>query len=211
MLYFMIDMIDLVLNIDLYVGLLIDSLGLWSYVALFAVIFCETGLVFLPFLPGDSLLFLVGAFAGTGSLNVLLLLLILSIAAVLGDSVNYAVGRYFGEKVFLKKGLLKRKHLDKAKSFYTKYGAKAIVIARFVPVIRTIAPFVAGMAEMEYSKFLMYNIIGGVVWVSGFLFAGYFFGSIPFVKENLTLILAAVIIISLVPMVIEGIKYKIKK
>jgi len=207
----MIDMIDLVLNIDLYVGLLIDSLGLWSYVALFAVIFCETGLVFLPFLPGDSLLFLVGAFAGTGSLNVLLLLLILSIAAVLGDSVNYAVGRYFGEKVFLKKGLLKRKHLDKAKSFYTKYGAKAIVIARFVPVIRTIAPFVAGMAEMEYSKFLMYNIIGGVVWVSGFLFAGYFFGSIPFVKENLTLILAAVIIISLVPMVIEGIKYKIKK
>lgn len=207
----MFNIIDLFLNIDSNIGLLIDSFGPWSYIVILAIIFCETGLVFLPFLPGDSLLFLVGAFAGKGSLDIFVLFFILSFAAIAGDSVNYAFGRYLGEKVFLKKGLLKRKHLDKAKNFYAKYGGKAIIIARFVPIIRTIAPFVAGMGEMEYSKFLGYNIIGGVFWVGLFVFAGYFFGSIPFVQENLTIVLAVVVVLSLVPILIEIIKYKMKK
>ncbi|MFA6269472.1 MAG: DedA family protein [archaeon] len=207
----MVDIIDLVIHLDKYLGVLIATFGPWSYLVLFLVIFCETGLVFLPFLPGDSLLFLAGTFASSGALNVLELFVILSFAAILGDSVNYAFGKFVGEKVFLKKGLLKKEYLDKAKEFYEKHGGKAIILARFIPIIRSIAPFVAGVGKMDYPRFLGFNAIGGILWVGIFVFSGYFFGSIPIIQENLTLFLFLVIVVSLSPVFFEVIKYKLKR
>lgn len=207
----MVDIVDLVIHFDKYLGLVINYFGPASYFVLFLIIFCETGLVFLPFLPGDSLLFVAGTFAGTGALDIWILFFTLTLAAILGDSVNYALGKFIGEKVFLKNGLLKKEHLDKAKRFYEKYGGKTIVLARFVPIVRTVAPFVAGMGEMKYAKFIGFNILGGVLWVGLFLFAGYFLGSIPIIKENLTLLVFIVIIVSFLPVIVELVKHKLEK
>jgi membrane-associated protein len=180
---------------------MIQNYGIFVYAIMFVVVFVETGFVVMPFLPGDSLLFVAGTFAAVGSLNVIWLFLLLSFAAIIGDTVNYWVGKYFGEKVFSK--FIKKEHLDKTKSFYDKYGKKTIIIARFIPIVRTLAPFVAGVGKMHYSTFLIYNIIGGISWVLIFVFAGYSFGTIPAVKENLSLIILGIIILSIIPAIVE--------
>ena len=178
--------IDFILHIDKYIGMLIDKFGAATYLILFLIIFAETGLVLTPFLPGDSLLFIVGTFASQGYFNIMLTWILLCIAAILGDSANYTIGNLFGKKLLKEKNLIKKEHLKKTDDFYEKYGAKTIIIARFVPIVRTLAPFVAGIGKMEYKKFLTYNVVGGIFWVTLFTLAGYFFGGIPFVQKNLT-------------------------
>ncbi|MEK6875609.1 MAG: DedA family protein [Nanoarchaeota archaeon] len=202
----MVDIIDFLLHIDKYLDVFIQNYGSLVYLILFFVIFLETGFVLTPFLPGDSLLFVAGTFAGTGYLNLYLLLIIFSAAAILGDSVNYFIGNYFGEKVFLK--FINTKYLEKTKTFYEKYGKKTIVLARFVPIVRTFAPFVAGVGKMRYPVFLWYNIIGGVVWVFLAVFAGYFFGQIPFVEQNLTIFVLLIIFLSFIPIIVEYLRQK---
>ena len=202
--------IDFILHIDIHLGEIIRSYGVWTYLILFIIIFCETGLVVTPFLPGDSLLFAAGAFAARGDLNVLWLFVILSIAGILGDTVNYWIGNILGPKVFHKEHVrfLNREYLDRTHKFFEKYGGKTIIIARFVPIIRTFAPFVAGIGSMTYIHFLSYNVVGGIVWIASFSFAGYFFGNIPMVKKNFTLVIFAIIILSVLPGVIEFIRHK---
>lgn len=203
--------IDFVMHLDTHLSLIIDKFGVWSYFILFFMIFLETGFVFTPFLPGDSLLFTAGALASIGSFNVLVLIIILAAAAVLGDSVNYAVGHFIGERIFSWKiNFIKKHHLNRTHQFFEKHGGKTIIIARFVPIVRTFAPFLAGVGRMHYLKFLSYNVIGGVLWVMAFLGAGYFFGNIPFVKNNFSLVILAIIIISLVPTAIEIISHSRK-
>jgi len=204
------ELIDFVLHIDIYLGGIIQNYGVLTYFILFAIIFCETGLVITPFLPGDSLLFVAGTFAAAKALNVLLLFCFLGIAAIAGDSINYFIGNYFGDKVFAKSRLFKQEYLEKTKSFYKKYGAKTIIIARFIPIIRTFAPFVAGVGKMRYSKFLIFNIIGGVAWTALFIFGGYFFGNIPIIRNNLTLVIFAIIFISILPAIIEYLRHRMK-
>jgi membrane-associated protein len=183
--------------------------GVLTYVILFGVIFAETGLVFTPFLPGDSLLFAAGTFAAIGSLNVHLLFILLTVAAIIGDTVNYWVGNYLGPKVFEKKiRFLKKEHLEKTHQFYEKHGGKTIIIARFIPIIRTFAPFVAGVGAMTYSKFIMYNIVGGVLWCALFIYGGYFFGNLPIVKNNFSIVIIVIIVISILPGVIELARHK---
>lgn len=201
--------IDFILHIDQYLNVLIQNYGNLVYIFLFMIIFMETGFVVTPFLPGDSLLFVAGALAATGSLNVYIIFLLLSIAAILGDTVNYALGKYFGEKVFSR--FIKKDHLEKTKLFFNKYGKKTIILARFIPIIRTFAPFVAGIGKMNYFTFLSYNIIGGIVWVGIFIFAGFFFGNVPIIKENLSIIIILIIIVSIIPAVIEYFKIKRSK
>lgn len=191
-------------------------MGVWLYVIMFLVIFVETGLVVMPFLPGDSLLFALGALAAveTSGLNIVFLAILLMIAAVLGDSVNYSIGRYVGPKVFRKSEeslLFNKQHLITTQKFYEKYGAKAIVMARFVPIARTFAPFVAGIGEMKRGKFLSYNVVGGILWVNIFLFAGYFFGNLPVVKRNFSVVILAVIVLSVLPMIYEYIQHRREK
>ena len=189
---------DLVLHFDKYLPGIIESYGFWTYLILFAIIFCETGLVVMPFLPGDSLLFIAGALAGTGYLNIELLILTLVLAAVLGDTVNYWIGHSIGMKVLEKRySVIRRDHLVKTEEFFTRYGGLTIVIARFVPFIRTFAPFLAGVGKMSYRWFLTYNVIGAVLWICAFIGAGYFFGSIPIVQENFNYIIYAIILLSL--------------
>jgi membrane-associated protein len=191
-------LIDLVLHFDKYLPGLIDSYGFWTYLILFAIIFCETGFVVLPYLPGDSLLFVAGALAGTGYLNVELLIITLTLAAILGDTANYWIGHTVGMKVLEKKfSIIKQDHLKKTEEFFTRYGGLTIVIARFIPFIRTFAPFLAGVGKMRYRWFLSYNVIGGALWICAFIGAGYFFGSIPIVKENFNYIIYAIILLSL--------------
>lgn len=204
--------INFFLNLDTNLAGLIETYGIFVYFLLFVIIFIETGLVVMPFLPGDSLLFAAGTFAGIGSLNLLTVFILLSFAAILGDSVNYFIGKKIGPKVF-RSGTSKffnKEYLVKAEKFYEKYGAKAIVYARFIPIIRTFAPFVAGIGKMKYRKFLLFNIFGGAIWVSLFVFGGYFFGNIPFIKENFELVILAIIFISLIPPVIGWIKSRKK-
>jgi len=198
--------IDFILHLDTYLISLVQSYGIFAYPLLFLVIFMETGFVLTPFLPGDSLIFISGTFAATGALNVYLLFLILSIAAILGDTANYWIGYFFGEKVFSR--FIKKDYIKRTKLFFNKYGKKTIVIARFVPIIRTFAPFVAGIGKMKYSTFLSYNIIGGITWVGLFLFSGYFFGNISYVKNNLTLVTVLIIFISFIPVIMEYIKHR---
>jgi membrane-associated protein len=204
---------DFVMHLDTHLAALIQNYGLWTYLILFVIIFCETGLVVTPFLPGDSLIFAAGTFAAAKALNVWSLFLILSAAAVIGDTVNYWVGKIIGPKVFHKEKtrFFKKEYLDRTHNFYEKYGAETIIIARFVPIIRTFAPFVAGIGKMSYGKFLSYNVIGGIGWVAIFTFGGYFFGNIPFVKKNFSIVIIAIILISLVPAVIEVLKHRKKK
>ena len=191
--------IDVVLHFDKYLGVIIGGYGVYTYVFLFIIVFLETALVLTPFLPGDSLLFITGTFAASGLLNIWILFIILTLAAILGDTVNYWIGHYFGEKVFMRSKLFKKEYLDSTHEFYEKHGGKTIVLARFIPIVRTFAPFVAGISEMNYFKFLMYNIFGGILWVGVFLFSGYYFGGIQVVKDNLTLMILGIIFISLIP------------
>jgi len=204
--------VDLFLHIDKNLAMVISQFGLWSYALLFFVIFMETGLVVTPFLPGDSLLFAAGALtASMGVFDIKLLWLLMVAAAFLGDTVNYWIGHFIGPKAFeMNSKLLKKEYLDKAQAFYDKHGGVAIVLARFVPIVRTFAPFVAGVGKMHYTKFLSYNAVGGLLWVSIMLFAGYFFGNIPFVKDNFHYVVVAIILISAVPIAIEWAKSKRK-
>jgi membrane-associated protein len=199
------EFVDILLHLDKHLSSVIGAYGAWTYLILFTIVFCETGLVVTPFLPGDSLLFAAGAFAGLGSLNPLWLAAILSVAAILGDTVNYWIGYAVGPEIFHKDTgrLLKKEHLYRTHQFYEKYGGKTIVLARFVPIIRTFAPFVAGVGRMTYGHFVAYNVAGGLAWVGLFVAAGYFFGNIPAVKERFTLVILAIIVISVLPMVIE--------
>jgi membrane-associated protein len=197
--------VDFFIHLDKYLPLIIQSFGIWAYVILFMVIFCETGLVVTPILPGDSLLFALGAFAAHGALNIEILLILLCIAAIAGDTVNYSIGHYIGPKVFHYQDsrFFKKEYLLRTHQFYEKHGGKTIVIARFVPIIRTFAPFVAGIGAMKYSKFILYNICGGISWICLFLLGGYFFGGMPIVKHNFTLVIIAIIIISVMPGIFE--------
>lgn len=194
------QILDFLLHIDDQLLEWVKTYGGYTYAILFLIIFAETGLVFIPFLPGDSLLFAAGAIAGADSgLNVWMLAGLLILAAVLGDTVNYHIGQWFGAKL----PFIKKKHLDKTHAYFEKYGGKTIILARFVPIVRTFAPFVAGMGAMNYSKFILYNIVGGVAWVLICLFAGYWFGSWPWVKENFEVVVVAIVLISVLPMGIE--------
>jgi len=201
---------DILLHLDRHLALLLQEHGVWVYPILFAIIFCETGLIVMPFLPGDSLLFVAGALAATGGLDLELLMLILFIAAVLGDTVNYTVGHYFGAKVFgwQDSRFFNKKAFEKTHDFYEKHGGKTIIIARFLPLVRTFAPFVAGVASMTYRRFLVFNIIGGAVWVISLTLAGYWFGNLPVVKDNLTLVILGIIAVSLLPLVIGYLRHR---
>jgi len=205
----MLQVVDFILHFDQHLGFFIQNYGVLVYGILFLIVFIETGLVVMPFLPGDSMLFIAGAFAAAGLLDIRLLIAILFIAAVVGDASNYWIGKFFGEKVFMK--FIKPAHIDKTKVFYEKHGKKTIVIARFVPIVRTIAPFVAGVGKMEYSTFLAYNLVGGFLWVFAFVLGGYLFGNIPWVKENVTLISLLIIAVSLIPVFVSWISGRRKK
>ncbi|MBN1940524.1 MAG: DedA family protein [Candidatus Aminicenantes bacterium] len=210
---FISTVVDFVLHLDKHLSALIQTYGFWTYLILFLVIFLETGLVVTPFLPGDSLLFAAGAFAASGSFKIGWLFLLLAAAAVLGDTANYWIGKKIGPKVFTKEKsrIFKKEYLDRTHRFYEKYGVETIIIARFVPIVRTFAPFVAGIGRMNYGKFLSYNIIGGVGWVALFVFGGYFFGNLPFVKKNFSLVIIAIILISLIPILWEFIRHRREK
>ncbi len=207
---FVSQVVDFVLHLDAHLSGLIQQYGFWTYIILFFVIFGETGLVVTPFLPGDSLIFAAGTFAARGDLNILGLFLILAAAAVLGDTVNYWIGKIIGPKVFQKENsrIFKKAYLERTHNFYEKYGAETIIIARFVPIVRTFAPFVAGIGRMSYGKFLSYNVVGGVGWVALFTFGGYFFGNISFVRRNFSLVIMAIILISLAPAAIEFLRHR---
>ncbi len=201
----MVNLIEFILHIDQHLGGIIQEYGILTYAILFVIIFLETGVVVTPFLPGDSLLFAAGAFAAVGALNVWLLLALLIAAAIIGDSVNYAIGYFVGPKVFRKKRswLFHPEYLERTHQFYEKHGAKTIVLARFVPIIRTFAPFVAGIGKMSYPKFLFNNVLGGILWVAIFVLGGNYFGNLPVVKENFSLIILAIIVISMLPLLYE--------
>jgi len=202
--------IDLVVNLDDHLQALVAAYGAWIYLILFLIVFCETGLVITPFLPGDSLLFVAGAIAAAGGMNIHLLVVLLIIAAILGDAVNYSVGHYLGPRVLKDRDSrwLNPKHLERAHAFYEHHGGKTIIIARFVPIVRTYAPFVAGAASMPYPRFALYNITGAIVWVVSLGYAGYFFGNIPLIKDNLTLVIIAIIILSILPGVFEYLRHR---
>jgi membrane-associated protein len=202
---------DFILHIDVHLDAIIREYGTWTYAILFLIIFCETGLVVMPLLPGDSLLFAAGAFAARGSLEVSVLLVLLSAAAIAGDTVNYWIGRYIAPR--LKRGIpfVKQKHLDRTHAFYEKHGGKTIVIARFIPIIRTFAPFVAGLGAMTYGSFLVFNVSGGLLWIALFVLAGYFFGNIPAVEHNFTLVIMVIILLSVMPPVIEFVRQRMRK
>lgn len=204
--------VDFILHIDTHLNEIIATYGRWSYAILFIIIFAETGFVFTPFLPGDSLLFAAGAFAALGSFNIVFLLLMLWVAAFLGDTVNYWIGHFLGQKIIdsPKIPFINKEHIDRTQTFYNKHGGKTIFLARFIPIIRTFAPFVAGVGKMDYLKFVFFNAAGGLAWTFGFTLSGYFFGNIPQVKENFSLVVIAIILISVVPILVEVLKVKYK-
>lgn len=205
-------LLDFILHIDVHLTQLVADYGVWTYGILFATLFCETGLVVTPFLPGDSLLFMAGTLAARpdNALNIHLMVLLMLGAAVLGDAVNYAIGHFFGEKLFSNPNakLFKRKHLERTQAFYERHGGKTIIIARFVPIVRTFAPFVAGMGGMRYGRFLAYNVIGALMWVLLLTYAGYFFGGTTWVKSNLKLVIVGIIVVSVLPAVIEFLRHR---
>ena len=202
--------VDVILNLDTHLSSLVNQYGLLTYAILFGIIFAETGFVVTPFLPGDSLLFAAGAIASLGSLNVAAIIVVLILAAVLGDTVNYWIGHFFSKKIVdnPKIKFINQEHIDKTEQFYKKYGGKTIILARFVPIVRTFAPFVAGVGTMEYNKFILYNVIGGSLWITLLTMLGYLFGNMPFVKENFHYAIFAVIALSLVPIAYEYIQHK---
>jgi membrane-associated protein len=200
----MSHLIDVFLHLDMYLDTVIQQYGVWMYVILFVVVFLETGVVVTPFLPGDSLLFAAGALCARGDLAVGWLFVLLWLAAVLGDTVNYSIGHLVGPRAFHGQNrLFKREHLDRTHQFYERHGGKTIVLARFIPIIRTFAPFVAGIGRMSYGRFVTYNVLGGLLWTVLFVFGGYYFGNQPLVKRNFTLVILAIIVISLLPLVVE--------
>jgi len=203
-------LIDFILHIEVHLDQIIRDYQSWTYAIIFLIIFLETGVVVTPFLPGDSLLFALGAFAAKGSFDFWIMSILLIIAAIIGDSVNYSIGRYFGKK-FLeleKIPLIKKAHIEKAHSFYEKHGPKTIILARFIPIVRTFAPFVAGIGEMNYSKFMSYNVIGAILWVMSFMTLGYVFGNLQIVQSNFKLVILAIIVLSILPGVIEFVREK---
>jgi membrane-associated protein len=199
--------VDFLLHLDRHLAEIIAQYGLWTYLILFLIIFCETGLVITPFLPGDSLLFAAGTFAGLGSLDPVVLFFLLTAAAIIGDTVNYWIGHYVGPRAFAGNiRWLRKDYLERTERFYARHGGKTIVIARFVPIIRTFAPFVAGVGRMHYGRFLFYNVFGAIVWVGLFVFGGYFFGNLPVVRENFTTVILAIILLSVVPIAVEWVR-----
>ncbi len=204
------DFADILIHLDKYLDSIIRNYGSLTYVILFLIVFCETGLVVTPILPGDSLLFATGTVAALGSLDLSLIIILLSIAAIAGDTVNYWIGYLVGPKVFSKEKsrLFNKEYLDRTHRFYQKYGGKTIIIARFIPIIRTFAPFVAGIGCMKYKRFIIYNVLGGIGWIVTFVLGGYFFGNIPLVKNNFALIILAIIIISILPAIIEYLRQR---
>jgi len=204
------QLLDILLHLDRHLDTIIQQYGVWTYLILFLIIFCETGLVVTPILPGDSLLFAVGTFAARNALDLGLLLVLLSVAAVAGDTVNYAIGYRVGPQIFRKEGVrfLNREYLDRTHRFYERHGAKTIVIARFVPIIRTFAPFVAGVGRMSYARFVTYNVAGGVGWIAALVLGGYLFGNISVVRQNFTLVIFAIIVLSILPGVIEFLRQR---
>jgi membrane-associated protein len=207
---YLLGIIDFIVHIDKHLDQLIVAYGSWTYLILFLIVFCETGLVITPFLPGDSLLFAVGAFASRGSFSLPSVSLVIFVAAVIGDAVNYKIGSYLGESVFQEKyrRIFKPEYLHKTQAFFDRYGGKAIIFARFVPIVRTFAPFMAGVGKMNYSRFAFYNVSGAALWVVLLVGAGFAFGEMPFVKKNFSLVILAVIIISILPAVFEVIAAK---
>ena len=204
--------ISIILHLDIYLNQIVLEYKSTTYAILFFVIFLETGLVAMPFLPGDSLLFAAGTISALGTLNPLWLIALLSTAAILGDTVNYWIGRHAGSKLYsMEMRFIKKEHLDKTRHFYDKHGGKTIIIARFIPIIRTFAPFVAGIGKMHYLRFLSFNVIGGILWVTLFISVGYYFGNIPIIKQNFTLVIMAIIVISLMPAILEFLKHYRKK
>lgn len=206
-------LIDIFLHLDKYLGFIINNYGFETYLLLFFIIFLETGLVVTPFLPGDSLIFAAAAFTAMGMLNIYALLGLLMVAAILGDTVNYEIGRIFGDKLINIAGgkLIKKEHLDKTNKFYEKHGGKTIIFARFIPIVRTLAPFVAGIGKMQYRHFISFNAIGGILWVLVVSALGFFFGNIPVVKKNFEFVIIAIIFISIVPVIVEFLRSKMKK
>jgi len=202
--------IDFVLHIDRHLDAIVQQYGFWTYLILFLIIFCETGLVVTPVLPGDSLLFVIGTFAARGSLDLLWSILLLSLAAIAGDTVNYWVGYLAGPKMYETERIrwIKREYLERAHQFYEKYGGKTIILARFVPIVRTFAPFVAGIGTMHYSRFILYNVVGGISWIVLLVGGGYFFGNLPIVKNNFTFVIFAIIVLSVMPSVIEFLRQR---
>lgn len=205
-----LQFIDVFIHLDKYLTTIIQSYGTWTYLILFSIIFCETGLVVLPFLPGDSLIFAAGALAALGALDIKWLIILMCIAAVAGDTVNYWIGYWVGPKIFQKENvkLLNKKHLMEAHAFYEKYGGITIILARFMPFVRTFAPFVAGIGTMSYWRFMSYNVVGGILWINIFGWLGYYFGNMPYIKKNFSLVILAIVIISVMPAVIEYFKRK---
>ena len=196
--------LDLILHLDVYLDMLVRNYGVWIYAILFLVIFCETGLVVMPFLPGDSLLFIAGAVAAGGGMDPVLLAGLLMLAAILGDSTNYVIGRTAGERLFSNPNskIFRRDYLQKTHDFYDKHGGKTVTLARFLPILRTFAPFVAGIAKMPYPRFFGFSVLGTILWVGGLVTLGYFFGNVPFIKKNLSLLVVGIILLSLIPMII---------
>lgn len=209
---FIVSIIDFILHIDVHLAEIISQYGVITYAILFGIIFVETGLVVMPFLPGDSLLFAAGAFAALGSLNVIVIILLLCAAAILGDTVNYWIGHFFGKKIIANPRIpIKDEHIKETEAFFDKHGGKTIILARFVPIVRTFAPFVAGIGKMHYGNFISYNIIGGIAWVFLFILAGFFFGNIPAVKHNFSIVIMVIILISVLPMFYHSLQKKLKK
>lgn len=205
---FLAPFIDIVLHLDKHLAAMVQAYGVWIYVILFAVIFSETGFVVTPFLPGDSLLFVAGALAAVGGMDIVLLLVALTTAAILGNALNYTIGRYFGPKVFHWENsrLFNKTALLKTHEFYEKHGGKTLVISRFLPLFRTFAPFVAGIGSMTYARFMLFNVVGALAWVVSLTFAGYWFGNLPWIKQNLTLVILGIIVLSLVPVIVGALK-----
>jgi len=210
---FIKQIIDIFIHLDKHLNEIIQTFGFWTYFILFVVIFCETGLVVTPFFPGDSLLFAAGALASIGSLKVEWLFIVLSLAAIAGDTVNYQIGYFIGPKVFQRQDsrFFKNEYLERTHRFYEKHGGKTIILARFIPIIRTFAPFVAGVGTMTYLRFLSFNVIGGVLWCAIFVFGGYYFGNIPFVKKNFSLVIMAIIFMSILPGIIGYLRNKFNR
>lgn len=207
------NLLDIVLHLDAYLLELVAQYGIWVYAILFAIIFSETGFVVTPFLPGDSLLFVAGAIAASGEMNVHAIFALLSIAAVLGNSVNYAIGRWLGKHFFTDRGSrwLNPRHLERAHEFYERHGGKAVVISRFLPIVRTYVPFVAGMAAMEAKQYTLYNVVGAILWVGSLTYAGFFFGNIPWIRGNLTAIIVGIVVVSLLPLAYAFVKSRMRK